>query len=291
MKPRSLMYTLYGEYIQYYGGEIWVGSLIQLMSKFGISESSVRGAIFRMVQKDLLQVRKIGNKSYYTVTEIGNRRVEDGVKRVYSIKNHYWDGYWRILTYSIPEEKRELRNQIRTELNWTGLGMIANSTWISPNPVENQVLEMIQTYGLQEYTTLFTSCSILTHDNEDIISKGWDLDSIAREYDSFIDKYRPIFEELREKGLNNELTDEECFVKRTELVHEYRKFLFKDPSFPSQLLPDNWSGTKASELFYNIHQLLSEPSVRFFESLFEAAPDKEVQPDREKALNPFVAIY
>jgi phenylacetic acid degradation operon negative regulatory protein len=55
------MYTLYGEYIQYYGGEIWVGSLIQIMNKFGVSESSVRGAIFRMVQKNLMQVRKIGN--------------------------------------------------------------------------------------------------------------------------------------------------------------------------------------------------------------------------------------
>ena len=57
------MFTLYGEYIQYYGGEIWVGSLIKLMNQFGVSESSVRGAMFRMVKKNLLQVRKIGNNS------------------------------------------------------------------------------------------------------------------------------------------------------------------------------------------------------------------------------------
>lgn len=36
MKPRSLMFTLYGEYIEYYGGEVWVGSLIQLMHHFGV---------------------------------------------------------------------------------------------------------------------------------------------------------------------------------------------------------------------------------------------------------------
>lgn len=74
MKPRSLMFTLYGEYIQYYGGEIWVGSLIQLMNAFGISESSVRGAILRMVQKNLLQVRKRGIKA---TTLLQNREEEE----------------------------------------------------------------------------------------------------------------------------------------------------------------------------------------------------------------------
>jgi len=42
MKPRSLMFTLFGEYIQHYGGEVWVGSIVQMMKQVGISESSVR---------------------------------------------------------------------------------------------------------------------------------------------------------------------------------------------------------------------------------------------------------
>src|SRR5690606_14043117 len=91
MKPRSLMFTLFGDYIQYYGGEIWIGSLIRLMDVFGISEQSVRGATFRMVNQDLLQVRRVGNRSYYSLTAKGKRNVIDGVKRVYSINNHKWD--------------------------------------------------------------------------------------------------------------------------------------------------------------------------------------------------------
>ncbi|WP_227935164.1 PaaX family transcriptional regulator [Alkalihalobacillus deserti] len=291
MKPRSLMFTLYGEYIQYYGGEVWVGSLIQLMSKFGVSESSVRGAIFRMVQKNLLQVRKIGNKSYYSVTELGKRRIEDGVKRVYTTQSQTWDGMWRILTYSFPEEKRELRNVIRKELNWTGFGVISNSTWVSPNSLEEQVIEMIETYKLQEHTFLFSSSSIVSHDNESIINKGWDLQGISDEYDIFIETFSPKFEELREKALNNLLKDDECFMERTKLVHQYRKFLFQDPGFPRDLLPPHWSGTKARELFWNIHQLISIPAVRFFESFYEPAPDREIEANRDKAINPFRKIY
>jgi phenylacetic acid degradation operon negative regulatory protein len=291
MKPRSLMFTFYGEYIQYYGGEIWVGSLIQLMSGFGISESSVRGAILRMVQKNLLQVRKKGNKSYYSITEKGRRRVEDGVKRVYSTPSTTWDGKWRILSYSFPEEKRELRNEIRKELTWTGFGMISNSTWISPNPLEEQVMEMIKNYQIEENTILFSSSNIISHTSESIIEKGWDLKQVSANYNEFIGKYSPRFDQLREKALNNTLTDEECFIGRTSIVHEYRKFLFLDPGFPRDLLQEEWAGTEARELFWKIHQLISIPAIRYFESNFEAAPDREIMPRRDKAINPFKEVF
>jgi phenylacetic acid degradation operon negative regulatory protein len=291
MKPRSLMFTLYGDYIQFYGGEVWVGSLIKMMKEFGISESSVRGAILRMVQQDLLKVRKIGNRSYYSMTEKGKRRIDDGHQRVYSIRSQKWDGYWRIMTYSIPEEKRALRNQIRKELNWTGFGMISNSTWVSPNSLEKQVMEMIQTYQLENNTVLFSASSIVSHDNEDIIKKGWDLETLSEEYLQFISQYEKIHEVLKEKAWDETLTDKECFLERTTLVHNYRKFLFKDPGFPVDLLPDNWNGTKARELFWNIHQLISVRAVRYFDSLFEQAPDQDHKLNRETAINPFSEIY
>ncbi len=285
------MFTLYGEYIQHYGGEIWVGSLIQLMNRFGISESSVRGAILRMVQKNLLEVRKLGNKSYYSVTAQGKRRVDDGVKRVFSASNTSWDGKWRVFSYSFPEEKRELRNEIRKELTWTGFGMISNSIWISPNPLEDQVMAMIHNYQIEENTVLFNTSDVLSHTSEGIIEKAWDLDQVAENYHRFIEEFSPRFEELRERALNNTLQDEECFIERTNIVHEYRKFLFQDPGFPRDLLPDDWIGAKARELFWNIHQLISIPSIRFFESIFEGAPDKEISPNRGRAINPFKEIY
>lgn len=291
MKPRSLMFTLYGDFIQYYGGEIWIGSLIRLMSEFGISESSVRGATFRMVNQDLFQVRKVGNKSYYSLTDKAKRRVDDGVRRVYSIRNHKWDGFWRIFTYSVPEEKRDLRNQLRKELAWTGFGLISNSTWVSPNPLEEQIMEIVKTYQLEPYTFLFSASSIVSHDDQEIIDRGWDMEEVAKEYDEFIEHYGKKYEQLKEAVWNNTLTDRECFVERTMLVHEYRKFLFKDPGFPLDLLPANWSGTKARELFWNIHQLISVGAVRFFEACFELGGDPVKVYNREKAINPFSEVY
>lgn len=290
MKPRSLMFTLFGEYIQHYGEEIWIGSLINMMSHFGISESSIRGATLRMVQQDFLEARKIGNKSYYSLTNKGKRTMMDGFSRVYSIRNYKWDGNWRILTYSVPEEKRELRNQIRKELSLMGFGMISNSTWASPNPLENQVIQLIKDYHLEDYIILFTSSSIVSHKNEQIIQRGWNLEEIGNAYETFIEKYREKIEDFKERAWNNTLTDKECFVERTILVHEYRKFLFLDPGFPIDLLPSNWSGTRAREIFFNVHQLLSVPAIRYFEQLFKIAPDREYVSNRDRAINPFINI-
>ncbi|WP_044895754.1 PaaX family transcriptional regulator C-terminal domain-containing protein [Bacillus alveayuensis] len=288
MKPRSLMFTLFGEYIQHYGNEVWIGSLINMMSHFGISESSIRGAALRMVQQDFFQVRKIKNNSYYSLTNKGMRTMLDGFTRVYNKKSDKWDGRWRILTYSVPEEKRDLRNQIRKELSLMGFGLISHGTWASPNPVEEQVMELIRDYHLEQYVILFSSSSVVSHTNEDLIEKGWDFAAIGKEYEAFIEIYQTKYDEYKKRAWNNELSDEECFIERTKLVHEYRKLFFVDPGFPNDLLPPDWNGTKARELFFNTHQLLSVPAIRYFEKVFEKAPDHELVPNRDKAINPFV---
>lgn len=290
MKPRGLMFTLFGEYIQHYGGEIWIGSLIRLMSHFGLSESSCRGATLRMVQQGFIQARKIGNKSYYSLTEKGKRTVFDGVSRVYSAPNTKWDGKWRIFTYSIPEEMRELRNQLRKDLSWLGFGAISNGVWATPNPIEKQVMEMVQEHHLNDYSILFTSSSFVSHDDQDIIHKGWDLDQIEERHADFIERYKGKFEQLKEDAWNSKLTDNQCFIDRTELVHEYRKFLFFDPNFPADFLPHDWIGFRARELFFNIHQLLAIPAIRYFESVFEQAPDTKAAYNRDRAINPFMNI-
>ena len=53
-------------------------------------------------------------------------------------------------------------------------------------------------------------------------------------------------------GLDS-VTDEAALRAQTRLVHEWRRFPFLDPRLPAQLLPDNWSGVKAADLFHTRH--------------------------------------
>src|SRR5690349_18177937 len=118
MHPRSMLFTLFGVYIRHFGGEIWLSSLTRLMGEFGFSEQAVRAAITRLQNQGWIKTRRIGKNSYCSLTEKGLRRVDEAARRIYRLRREPWDGSWCLLTYTVPEEKREVRDQLRTELGW-----------------------------------------------------------------------------------------------------------------------------------------------------------------------------
>lgn len=269
LNTRSMIFTLYGDYIHHYGGEIWIGSLIRLMEEFGHNPQAIRAAISRMSKQGWVQSRREGNKSYYYLTEIGKKRMDEASKRIFKLKSSEWDGSWRMLIYSIPEEKRSIRDELRKELIWSGFGSLTFSCYISPNSLEEQVYHMIARYGIEEYVDFFIASYDGPHANQDLVRRCWNLAEINDKYQRFMDLYSQKFIIDRHKIQKGEMTDGECFVERTKLIHEYRKFLFVDPGLPEVLLPDDWLGEHAAVLFRDYYQVLAEPASRFFESVYQ----------------------
>lgn len=56
------------------------------------------------------------------MTDRGVQRMDEAANRIYKMKPNEWDGKWRILMYTIPEDKRQLRDDLRKELLWSGFG-------------------------------------------------------------------------------------------------------------------------------------------------------------------------
>ncbi|HEX7065022.1 MAG TPA: phenylacetic acid degradation operon negative regulatory protein PaaX [Bacillales bacterium] len=268
LNTRSMIFTLYGDYISHYGSEIWIGSLIRLLQAFGHNEQSVRAAISRMSKQGWVQSRREGNKSYYCLTERGRKRINEAAKRIFKLQPEAWDGKWRMLMYTIPEEKRAIRDELRKEIVWSGFGMLANGFWISPNRLEKQVNDLIDKYEIAPYVHFFVSEYQGPHENEQLVRECWDLDEINERYEQFINHYSRKFVIGKSKIEKGEMTDGECFVERTRLVHEYRKFLFVDPGLPEELAPEKWLGGYASSLFSDYYKALAEPASHFFETVF-----------------------
>ncbi|SET53226.1 transcriptional regulator, PaaX family [Oceanobacillus limi] len=266
---RSMIFTLYGDYIRHYGNEIWIGSLIRLLKEFGHNEQSVRAAISRMSKQGWVQSEKRGNKSYYSLTERGKLRMEEASKRIYKSETPTWDGAWRMLVYTIPEEKRHLRDELRKELVWSGFGLLSNSCWITPNPLEEQVHSLIDKYEIGSYVSFFRATYEGMSTNKELVEKCWDLENMNERYSQFIQEYSQKYILDKNKLEKGEMSDGICFVECALLVHEYRKFLFIDPSLPQELLPDKWLGDSAATLFNDYYQMLAKPAKHFFESVFE----------------------
>lgn len=51
------------------------------------------------------------------------------------------------------------------------------------------------------------------------------------------------------------------------LTHGYRKFPFRDPDLPVELLPDGWAGRAAHEMFLQAHELLRAPAEKFYDDV------------------------
>ena len=76
MRAGSLIITMFGDAIAPRGGVVWIGSLIRVLSEFGVSERLVRTSVFRLSKDDWLDVNPVGRRSYYRLTKGGVRRFE-----------------------------------------------------------------------------------------------------------------------------------------------------------------------------------------------------------------------
>ena len=57
-----------------------------------------------------------------------------GAERIYGFgEPRDWDGRWLLVALRVPEERREVRHQLRTRLAWAGFGSLGGGLWISPH--------------------------------------------------------------------------------------------------------------------------------------------------------------
>lgn len=199
--------------------------------------------------------------------------MEEAAVRIFKLMPHEWDGKWRMLMYTIPEEKRQIRDELRKELLWSGFGSFSNGCWITPNDLEKEVRLLIEKYDIQGYADLFLSEYRGPQADRELVEKSWPLEEIDGKYKEFISTYSNKYIIHQSMMNNGKMTDAECFVERTNLVHEYRKFLFIDPGLPKELLPEVWNGNHAAHLFEQYYKLLAQSASRFFEDVFQEDND------------------
>jgi len=262
------MLTLYGDYVLHRGGEIGIGSLVRLLSNFGLSEQAIRSAVSRMCRSGLLKARRTNRKSYYSLTSEGHSLLTEGAQRIFQRKQSHWDGNWNIVTYSIPERMREARDRLRLELGWMGYGALGEATWISPYDRTREVKNLLQRFNIEEYVHIFSAQHQGSTDPKIIVARCWDLGKIHQKYADFLTEYRPKLEgHLKRLQTGETIEPSECFVERFKLIHEFRKFPFFDPDLPQELLPENWLRPQAAALFDEYHDSLTEKANEYFDSV------------------------
>jgi phenylacetic acid degradation operon negative regulatory protein len=291
VKARSMLFTLYGDYIRHFGGTIWSGSLVTLMGELGFSSGAVRTALSRTCQQGWLKAVRDGKNSFYSLTKLGEERMEEAARRIFHPRSGVWDGQWTIITYGQPETKPAQRGRLRGELQWLGFGRLIPGVWISPNPLGRIALNHLRLQGTKASVEVFTARHIGNASSEELVRRCWDISAINRSYEQFIRTWQPRWKACQgELARGASVSNRICFADKTWLVHEYRKFLFIDPGLPAELLPKAWAGAAAWRLFRDYYQLLADGAIGFFEEVYKAPSETrwDATQARLRALqNPF----
>lgn len=266
---KSVLYTIFGDYIYSpkLQSAIWVGSLIRLLEEFGYSEPAIRLVISRMFSNGWLDRKKIGAKSYYSMSENGLQLMINSEKRILPkpVDKKQWKGQWLFVCYINGKiVNKAVRDDLNKELMWLGFGTISSNVWISPFDYQNEIQQVFKRLKILDSIEVFTAAHNGYALDKALVTKCWDLSKTNMAYSLFLNKYQAHLTDLVTQLEDGKLPDNKCFVERVTLTNEFRKFPFIDPGLPEELLPPDWLGGKAVELYTTLHDLLAPGAFRFF---------------------------
>ncbi len=183
----------------------------------------------------------------FTLTEEGHKDITLNFP-VFRFTREKWDGLFRILSYEIPEKKRELRDKLRREVASWGLGPWHRSFWLTPHPIVTSLRKLVSEREEEQYVQAFESTHVFG-DREILIEKVWGKKKLESQYRSLFKKWHQILSK-----------DQDKISKMKQVVTDYVDILKQDPGLPKQLIGDSWIGYEAVSLFREIRDILLTPS-------------------------------
>ena len=253
-RTKSLIMTLFGDAIFPHEGKVWLGSLIELLAPFGVSDRLVRTSVFRLAEEGWLDARREGRRSLYTLNASSLSRFEHAYQRVYAPQDRAWQGKWTLL-FGLPEQiTASQRAKLRKELLWEGFGMLGPTSFAHPDPNAEVINEILDRTGVRDVIFVCTASqseALNGRPLSGLVQECWQLDAVAADYRHYVEQFASL-PQLRQ--MRARLDPEQAFVLRTLAIHEFRRAQLNDPLLPLEMLPAGWPGKTAYDLCHRIYR-------------------------------------
>lgn len=234
--PRAAAFivTVYGDLVEPRGGVLWMGSLIALCARAGLSETLVRTAVSRLVVAGQLAGEREGRRSYYSLTRRAREEFQAAARAIFRPPGTDAAEGW--LWLFAPDGAEALGRE--------GFAEVAPGLWLGPDR-DSPALEAAghsrmraAAYGPVAEIAAFAA-------------RHWDLAAHAARYRAVLAAFAPA-----EAGAAR-LPPQQALGLRLRLVHDFRLALLRDPRLPASALPRDWPGLAARRLFCRLYAALS----------------------------------
>lgn len=259
MRARSALFDVYGSHLRRRGGAATIAALVRLLEPLGFAAPAVRTAVSRTVRQGWLAPVRLADGPGYALTRRAERRLDEAAARIYRTRPSTWDGRWHVVLLVSPQGRAE-RERLTSSLQLLGYGSLNAATWVAPRPAA-ELADVLAAEGVTART--FHG----EHDGDDaeLAATAWDLDTLGRDYADFVAEWRPVMSAV------DGAAPAEAFAASQRLLHAWRKFLFRDPGLPTQLLPPGWPGLTAAEFFDHHTARLAAPANEFVDGCLAGA--------------------
>jgi phenylacetic acid degradation operon negative regulatory protein len=279
VQASSLIVTIFGDAVLPRGGRVWLGSLIQLLEPMQLNERLVRTSVFRLVKDGWLSAETVGRRANYALTPWGRRRFEEAASQIYAAHAPVWDKRWRMMLV-VGELNTRQKEQLRRTLFWKGFGLIGSNCFIHPGVQLGEVIDALSAEGLQALLPQLVPMmaedfqSAHAASDADLVTRAWDLSALGQSYAEFVAMYSPILAHAQVVSVTD---DEQAFLLRMLLIHDYRRLLLRDPELPDALLPRDWSGRQARVLCKELYKQIEAASERYLDKTLCLADGAHLQ--------------
>jgi phenylacetic acid degradation operon negative regulatory protein len=270
-RPPRLLLTLLGDYWWQRTESLPSAAIVGLLAEFGVSDSAARAALSRLTRNGLLVTSRSGRRTFVRLSQRAADVLDDGGRRIFSFgaTPAPWDGMWSLVAFSIPEEHRSARDELRKELRWLGFAPLYDGLWVCPRDHAGDVMARLKDLGISTATAFRATAlpavtaaaaggagtSLVT---ADIPARAWDLSGLRDRYQEFTE-FAGL---LRDQTVAGEITTADALVARTRVMNEWRAFPAMDPDLPYELLPPAWPRAAARDLFITCYDLLGPLAAR-----------------------------
>ncbi|MFB7250109.1 PaaX family transcriptional regulator C-terminal domain-containing protein [Microbacterium sp. NPDC056234] len=243
----SLLRTVVGLYLRPLGGWISASVLVRLAGDLGIPPDRARTGIARLKQRGLLLAER-ADAAGYRLNPAALGMLERGDRRIFDIRTMAEGEPWCLVSYSIPESRRELRHRLRRGLQWLGAGAVSPALWIMPGHLEDEAEELLRDIGVRDAAVLFRAdAPSVAGSLADAVQGWWDLTALRAEHERF---------QTAVSELPDAVTDRDAFVSYVRLIDAWRTLPYLDPGLPPSLLPSDWPGERSFTVFAELSTAL-----------------------------------
>lgn len=123
---------------------------------------SVYRALYRMKQQKLIKIKKDnGTKTTIEITEQGRKRLKKyDLDNLTLEKPKRWGGKWRIVSFDIPEKRKNAREALRNKLRDLEFYALQKSLFVSPSPCQDEIDFIAEVFKVSRNITYFETSKI-----------------------------------------------------------------------------------------------------------------------------------